>query len=60
MTWELYEVWAKNNGHDELLDTTRSLKEAKDLAKKAVNEGADSATVYRETEDGDYEVVADF
>jgi len=60
MTWELYEVWARTDGHDELLDTTRSLKEAKELAKKAVDEGADSATVYRETEDGDYEVVVDF
>lgn len=60
MTWELYEVWAMNDGHDELIETTKSLKEARELAKKAVNEGAESATVYRETEDGDYVVVADF
>lgn len=57
MTWELYEVWAKYDGHDELIDTTKSFKEAKQLAKKALNEGAEGATVYRETEDGDYEVV---
>lgn len=57
MTWELYEVWAKTDGHDELIDTTKSLKEARHLAKKAINEGAESATVYRETEDGDYVVV---
>ena len=57
MTWELYEVWANLDGHDELIETTRSLKEARQLAKKAVNEGADGATVYRETEDGDYELV---
>lgn len=57
MTWELYEVWAKSDGHDELIDTTKSLKEAKQLAKKAINEGAEGATVYRETADGDYEVV---
>lgn len=57
MTWELYEVWATFDGHDELVDTTKSLKEAKQLAKKTVNEGAESATIYRETADGDYEVI---
>jgi len=57
MTWELYEVWATFDGHDELVDTTKSLKEAKQLAKKTVNEGAEAATIYRETADGDYEVI---
>lgn len=60
MTWELYEVWANSDGHDELIDTTRSLKEARQLAEKAVKEGATTATVYRETEDGDQEVVEEF
>ena len=57
MIWELYEVWANYDGRDELIDTTKSLKEAKQLAKKAINDGATSAAVHRETEDGDYEVV---
>jgi hypothetical protein len=57
MTWELYEVWANIDGHDELIETTKSLKEARQLAKKALNEGADGATVYKESKDGDYEVV---
>ena len=57
MTWELYEVWANYDGHDELIDTTKSLKEARQLAKKAINDGATSAAVHRETADGDYEVV---
>jgi len=57
MTWELYEVWASIDGHDELIETTKSLKEARQLAKKAMGDGAEYATVYRETEDGDYEVV---
>jgi hypothetical protein len=57
MTWELYEVWAVIDGHDELIETTKSLKEAKQLAKKALNEGAEGTTIYRESADGDYEVV---
>lgn len=58
MTWELYEVWAQNeDGHDELIDTTKSLKEARQLAKKALGEGFLSASVLRETEDGDFEEV---
>ena len=57
MNWELYEVWATIDGHDELIETTKSLKEARQLAKKAIGDGAEGATVYRETADGDYEVV---
>jgi hypothetical protein len=57
MTWELYEVWATIDGHDELIETTKSLKEARQLAKKAIGDGASGATVYRETADGDYEEV---
>jgi hypothetical protein len=57
MTWELYEVWAVIDGHDELIETTKSLKEAKQLAKKALNEGAEGTTIYKESADGDYEVV---
>jgi hypoxanthine phosphoribosyltransferase len=57
MSWEQYEVWATVDGTDELVDTTKSLKEARHLAKKAINEGAVSATIYLETADGDYEEV---
>ena len=57
MSWEQYEVWATIEGTDELVDTTMSLKEARHLAKKAINEGATSATIYLETADGDYEEV---
>ena len=35
MTWELYEVWSEVDGHEELIDTTKSRKEAIQLAKKA-------------------------
>jgi hypothetical protein len=58
MTWELYEVWAEDSdGHEELIDTTKSRKEALQLAKKAINEGAEVAKVVRETADGDYEEI---
>ncbi len=58
MTWELYEVWSEDSeGHEELIDTTKSRKEALHLARKALNEGADVAKVFRETADGDYEEI---
>lgn len=58
MTWELYEVWTEDeDGREQLVDTTKSKKEAISLAKKSVNEGAILAKVFRETEDGDYEEI---
>lgn len=58
MTWELYEVWSEDDhGHEELIDTTKSHKEAKALAKKALNEGAVVSWIYRETGDGDFEEI---
>lgn len=33
MNWELYEVWAEDqDGHQELVETTNSLKQARSLA----------------------------
>jgi hypothetical protein len=61
MTWELYEVWAEDNdGHEELIDTTKSHKEAKALAKKALNEGAVRTRICRETGTGDYDELEQF
>jgi hypothetical protein len=58
MTWELYEVWSEDeDGHQDLIDTTKSLKEARQLANKALGEGAAVASIYRETADGDFEEV---
>lgn len=58
MSWELYEVWASNeNGHEELINTTKSHKEAKQLAKRALGEGFFEAWIYRETDDGDFEEI---
>lgn len=57
MTWTQYEVWAELEGHQELIETTASKKEALALAKKTFNEGAEVVTVYAETTDGDYEEI---
>lgn len=55
MTWELYEVWAEDDiGHEELVDTTKSLKEAKELARNQLEmEGIEAVIIYQETETGD-------
>ncbi len=57
MTWELYEVWTEDDiGHQELVDTTKSLKEARVLAQKSL-EDYPVAIIYKETEDGDTEEI---
>ena len=57
MTWELYEVWIVDfDGHEELLDTTKSLKEAQAMARQALTEDVAECIIYKE-EDGElYEV----
>lgn len=58
MTWELYEVWTEDDiGHQELVDTTKSKKEAQALAKKSLEEGFPIAVIYRELENGDTEEI---
>lgn len=57
MTWELYEVWTVNeDGHEELLDTTKSLKEAQAMARNALTDDVVECIIFKE-EDGElYEV----
>ena len=59
MNWELYEVWAEDDvGHQELVDTTKSLKEAQALAKITIDaEGIEAVFIYQETEDGDLKEI---
>ncbi len=58
MTWELYEVWSEDDiGHQELVETTKSLKEAKVLAEKALDDGGMIAIIYQETGDGDQKEI---
>ena len=55
MTWELYEVWSEDDiGHQELVETTKSLKEAKELAKNTLElEGIEAVTIFQELDNGD-------
>ena len=55
MNWELYEVWAVDeDGHEELIETTKSLKEAKQIANLNIKEEAiTECIIYLENDDGD-------
>ena len=57
MTWELYEVWSEDDiGHQSLVDTTKSLKEARDIANTTLEDFSD-VIIYKETEDGEIEEI---
>ena len=59
--WVQYEVWSEDgSGHQELVLTTASRKEALSVAEKEHNETSAIVTVYEETADGDYELVEEF
>ena len=54
MTWELYEVWTEDeDGHQELIETTKSRTQAFEIAKAQLELGYFAAMVFQETEDGD-------
>ena len=54
MNWELYEVWSVDeDGHEDLIDTTRSLKEAREIAQANITEYYVECIIYREDEDGE-------
>lgn len=58
MKFELYEVWAEDEfGHQELVDTTSSIVEARVIAKQAIDDGIEYVTIYRESDSGDLELV---
>ena len=61
MNYELYEVWAVNDaGHEELLETTASKKEAYEIAEANLGLGHYQTVVYREDENGELEEVERF
>ena len=61
MTYMLYEDWAEDeDGHNELLETTASQKEAFEIAKVSLSDGYLSSTVYQETDDGDPILIKTF
>jgi len=57
MNWEQYEVWSTADNHDELVGATKSLKQARQMAKNALHNGAEYVIIYREIDDGELEIV---
>ena len=52
MRWELFEVVAVDeDGYEEIVDTTKSLKEARELAKQALTDGAVEVIINREVDE---------
>jgi hypothetical protein len=61
MNWELYEVWAEDDdGHEELIETTNSRKQAFEIAQTQLGLGYIASIVYLENEEGDLEKVKRF
>ena len=56
MIFELYEVWAEEDGLETLVDTTQSLKEAREIAQESIDNGSEYVIIYREV-DGELEIV---
>ena len=54
MNWELYEIWAVGiDGSEDLIDTTKSLKEAREIAKETLSEDCVECVIYKEDEEGE-------
>jgi len=54
----MYEVWAVDlNGHETLIDTTKDIKRARLLARESLDDVNIECIIYRETEDGELELV---
>ena len=57
MSWTQYEVWAEMDGHQELIETTHSKKDALQMAQQTYNDGCDLVQVFEETNEGDYNLI---
>ena len=54
MNWELYEVWSiDEDGHEDLVDTTKSLKEARQIADANLTDNYPEYIIYKEDEEGE-------
>ena len=54
MNWELYEVWSVDeDGHEDLIDTTKSLKEAREIAQSNLTEYYVECIIYAEDPEGE-------
>lgn len=53
MSWVQYEVWGvEEDGHEELIETTNSLKEARKIAEQSLTDMIVECIIYKE-EDGE-------
>jgi hypothetical protein len=61
MSWVQYEVWGvEQDGHEELINTTNSLKEARQIAEQSLTDEIVECIIYKD-EDGEMfevEVIA--
>jgi TPP-dependent pyruvate/acetoin dehydrogenase alpha subunit len=58
MNWELYEVWSVDeDGHEDLIETTKSLKEAQTIARNCLTDYIVECIIYREDANGDLQEV---
>lgn len=54
MIWELYEVWSVDDTSlTDLVDTTKSLKEARQIAQLALTDSIVECIIYKEDENGE-------
>jgi len=54
MNWEFYEVWSiDEDGHEDLVDTTKSLKEARQIAQSNLTEYYAECVINAEDPNGD-------
>ena len=54
MNWELYEVWSVDEyGHEDLIETTKSLKEARQIATNTLGDDVVECIIYQEDENGE-------
>jgi hypothetical protein len=61
MIWELYEIWSVDEaGHEELLETTSSKKQALEIAEASLGLGYFEIIVYQGDEDGDMKELERF
>jgi hypothetical protein len=58
MNWDLYEVWAVDkDGSEDLIDTTKSLKEAREIALVNIGDDIVKCVIYQEDDTGDLQEV---
>ena len=60
MSYILFEVWEEDAiGHQELIETTASEKEARDIAEGLMGQGSFAVVIYKDA-DGDLDEIARF